>query len=114
MVQIDVTFAQSQQRIGVKLNETKQELDVGFAHYQKGGQSAGADWAQNDPAGAGYIKGRTHWVDDDGTVHKLSENFLPEVDGADALEALASADIVAPAYQDGAFYTAGGGEIYTI
>lgn len=74
----------------------------------------GADWAQNDPAGAGYVKGRTHWVDDDGTVHQISETFLPEADGADALEIMADAGIITPAYQDGTIYTADTGEIYTI
>lgn len=36
------------------------------------------DWNQNDPTAKDYIKNRTHWVDDDGTVHKLDEKFLPE------------------------------------
>lgn len=36
------------------------------------------DWNQNDPTAKDYIKNRTHWVDDDGTVHKLDEKFLPQ------------------------------------
>lgn len=37
------------------------------------------DWNQNDPTAKDYIKNRTHWVDDDGTVHKLDAQFLPEI-----------------------------------
>lgn len=37
-----------------------------------------SDWNQNDPTSKDYIKNRTHWVDDDGTVHKLDEKFLPD------------------------------------
>lgn len=37
-----------------------------------------SDWNQNDPTAKDYIKNRTHWVDDDGTVHKLDEKFLPD------------------------------------
>lgn len=41
-------------------------------------QLANPDWNQNDPDAKDYIKNRTHWVDDDGTVHKLDEKFLPD------------------------------------
>lgn len=37
-----------------------------------------SDWNQNDPTAKDYVKGRTHWVDDDGTVHTLNSQFLPE------------------------------------
>lgn len=37
-----------------------------------------SDWAQNDPTAKDYVKNRTHWVDDDGTVPKLDEKFLPD------------------------------------
>lgn len=36
------------------------------------------DWAQNDPTAKDYVKNRTHWVGDDGTVHKLNPQFLPD------------------------------------
>lgn len=34
------------------------------------------DWNVNDPNAAGHIRNRTHWVDDDGLVHKLDNKFL--------------------------------------
>ena len=37
-----------------------------------------SNWGQNDPTAKDYIKNRTHWVDDDGTVHKLNPQFLPD------------------------------------
>lgn len=70
------------------------------------------DWAQNDPSAKDYVKNRTHWTDNDGTVHKLNEKYLPEVDEVDALVTLAESGIVTPAYQDGTFYTAPTGEVY--
>lgn len=39
--------------------------------------SGGADWSQNDPAAKDYVKNRTHWVDDDGTVHKIPDKYIP-------------------------------------
>lgn len=36
------------------------------------------DWNQNNPTAKDYVKNRTHWVDDDGTVHKLDAQFLPD------------------------------------
>lgn len=72
------------------------------------------DWAQNDPTAKDYIKNRTHWVSNDGTVHKLDEKYLPEVDEVDALATLSESGIVTPAYQDGTFYTAPTGEVYVV
>lgn len=72
------------------------------------------DWAQNDPTAKDYVKNRTHWVDDGGTVHKLEEKYLPEVDEVDALATLAESGIVTPAYQDGTFYTSLAGEVYVV
>lgn len=72
------------------------------------------DWAQNDPTAKDYVRNRTHWVSNDGTVHKLDEKYLPEVDEVDALATLAESGIVAPAYQDGTFYTAPTGEVYAV
>lgn len=37
------------------------------------------NWNQNDPTADDYIKNRTHWVDDDGTVHTLDEKYLPDM-----------------------------------
>lgn len=51
-----------------------------FAKMMAGGGGSGAqtpDWNQNDEAGAGYIKGRTHWVDDNG-YHPLDGHYLTE------------------------------------
>lgn len=36
-----------------------------------------ADWAQNDPSAKDYVKNRTHWVDDDGTVHQIPDKYIP-------------------------------------
>lgn len=38
-----------------------------------------SDWSVNDENDAAYIKNRTHWTDDDGTVHKIDEKYLPDV-----------------------------------
>lgn len=35
-----------------------------------------SNWNQNDSTKPEYINNRTHWVDDDGTVHKLDQKFL--------------------------------------
>ena len=35
-----------------------------------------ADWNQNDPNSDNYVKNRTHWVDENGEVHKLETKFL--------------------------------------
>lgn len=35
------------------------------------------DWNQNDTRAKNYIKNRTHFVSDDGTVHKLDYKYLP-------------------------------------
>ena len=42
------------------------------------------DWNQNDENAADYIKNRTHWEDEDGTVHKLDKKYLPDVGGLDS------------------------------
>ena len=34
-----------------------------------------SDWAENDSESLSYIKNRTHWVSDSGTVFPLSEKF---------------------------------------
>ena len=36
---------------------------------------AKADWNQNDETSIDYIKNRTHWTEDDGTVHKLDNKY---------------------------------------
>lgn len=35
-----------------------------------------SDWAQNDDTKIDYIKNRTHWVDNDGNVHRLDNLYL--------------------------------------
>ena len=37
-----------------------------------------ADFAQNNSDAMDYVKNRTHWIDDDGTVHALDEKFIPD------------------------------------
>lgn len=37
-----------------------------------------SDWAENDSKSLSYIKNRTHWVSDSGTVFPLSEKFIPK------------------------------------
>lgn len=70
------------------------------------------DWAQNDEAKKNYIKNRTHWVDDDGTVHKLDAKFLPEVDIFTAIEFLSSSGVIVPVFQDGIFFTTKNNELF--
>ncbi len=88
--------------------------DVYAQLMERMAQLENPDWAQNDPTAKDYVKNRTHWVDDGGTVHKLEEKYLPEVDEVDALATLAESGIVTPAYQDGTFYTAPTGEVYAV
>ena len=35
-----------------------------------------SDWSVNDENNAAYIKNRTHWTDDDGTVHRLMKSIF--------------------------------------
>ena len=35
-----------------------------------------ADWNQNDSSADNYVKNRTHWEEEDGTVHKLNSKYL--------------------------------------
>lgn len=35
-----------------------------------------ADWNQNDTSAVDYVKNRTHWEEEDGTVHKLDSKYL--------------------------------------
>lgn len=45
-----------------------------------------ADFNQNDPLAKGYIKNRTHYTDDDGTVHVLmATKKIIEVDTVNSL-----------------------------
>lgn len=45
------------------------------------------DWNQNDENAPDYVKNRTHWEDEDGTVHKLDPKYLPDAaDTADYQE----------------------------
>lgn len=37
-----------------------------------------SDWAENDSESLSYIKNRTHWVSNSGTVFPLSEKFIPK------------------------------------
>ena len=37
-----------------------------------------SDWAENDSESLSYIKNRTHWVSDSGTVFPISEKFIPK------------------------------------
>jgi hypothetical protein len=36
------------------------------------------DWNQNNENAPDYVKNRTHWEDEDGTVHKLDKKYLPD------------------------------------
>lgn len=46
--------------------------------HSGGGGQVQPDWNQNDETAKDYVKNRTHWMDDDGTVHKLNPQFLPD------------------------------------
>jgi hypothetical protein len=37
-----------------------------------------SNWEQNDPDQPDYVKGRTHWEDENGEIHKLDKKFLPD------------------------------------
>lgn len=37
-----------------------------------------SDWSQNDSSANDYVRNRTHWTDDDGTVHPLDETYIPD------------------------------------
>lgn len=75
-----VWFDEIKRQIGDlgKLTTKAKENLVGAINEAAQTSSGGADWAQNDPTAKDYVKNRTHWVDNDGTVHKLDEKFLPE------------------------------------
>lgn len=70
------------------------------------------DWAQNDESAKDYVKNRTHWVADDGTVHQIDEKYLPQATADDALVDLA--EIITPAAHQDTIYLSPAGEIYTI
>ena len=36
------------------------------------------DWNQNDETAADYVKNRTHYIQDNGTVIQLDEKFIPD------------------------------------
>lgn len=46
------------------------------------------NWNQNDPTADDYIKNRTHYVDNDGNVHKLDKKFIDMPDGIVTEESL--------------------------
>lgn len=37
------------------------------------------DWAQNDPTAKDYVRNRTHWVGDDGTVHTIDPKYIKDM-----------------------------------
>jgi hypothetical protein len=43
---------------------------------QKKIKDSTADWNENDSSKNSYIKNRTHWEEQDGTVHKLDKKYL--------------------------------------
>lgn len=57
---------------------TEAEIDEMFANVSGSGASVQADLAVNDENDDAYVKNRTHWVDDDGTVHKIDPMYLPD------------------------------------
>jgi hypothetical protein len=42
------------------------------------GNTVLSDWEENDSTSLAYIKNRTHWVGDNGTVFPLSDKFIPQ------------------------------------
>lgn len=71
-----------------------------------------SNWAQNDESAKDYVRNRTHWVADDGTVHQIDERYLPQATADDALVDLA--EIITPAAYQDTIYLSPAGEIYTI
>lgn len=43
---------------------------------QKKIKESTADWNENDSSKSSYVKNRTHWEEQDGTVHKLDKKYL--------------------------------------
>lgn len=51
---------------------TKREI----ANVRKEIKNNSTDWNENDPNKNSYVKNRTHWIDEEGVVHKLDQKFL--------------------------------------
>lgn len=74
-----------------------------------------SDWSQNDESADDYIKNRTHWIDNDGNVHKLDEQYLNIVSDEEFLLWLVEAQVIDPATAvDGAIYTSKNNEVYVL
>lgn len=43
---------------------------------QKKIKDSTADWNENDSSKSSYVKNRTHWEEQDGTIHKLDKKYL--------------------------------------
>lgn len=57
---------------------TEEEFSELLASGAGSGVSVQSDLAQNDPTQSDYVKNRTHWEEDNQTVHPLDEKFVPE------------------------------------
>lgn len=76
--------------------------------------AVGADWNANEGE-AGYVKNRTHWEDEDGTVHKLDKKFIEVISEEDFLTWLNEAQVVELVTSSaGEVYTTNNNEIYVL
>lgn len=74
-----------------------------------------ADWNQNDESAPDYIKNRTHWIDDDGTVHKLDNQYLDIVSEEEFLMWLTEMQLIDPVTSSsGEIYVSPNNEIYSL
>lgn len=72
------------------------------------------DWNASEGE-AGYVQNRTHWEDEDGTVHKLDMKFIEVVSEEDFLAWLNEAQVVEPVTSStGEVYTTNNNEIYIL
>lgn len=76
---IDVTAQVGQTIVVKEVDANGKPTEWEAVDFPENG-SAQSDWNQNDPAAADYVKNRTHWEDEDGTVHKLDKKYLPDTD----------------------------------
>lgn len=41
-------------------------------------ENIASNLAENDSSAPGYVQNRTHWIDDEGNIHQLDKEFLPD------------------------------------
>ena len=72
--------------------------------YSSNANDNNVDWNQNDEYQPDYIKNRTHYTDDDGTVYTLDPKYIP-VDGETIYFEKTGSALEPGAYTDSAYTT---------